>query len=785
VVECTLNTDLAFFLDQLSCSLWQHMQRGRALSPIDADLPFRVHGAQLEGETDLTYRLPARLVRWLVVCWFCVSILSIGAYAATPISAPYWSYTYDFWISWVPSPPAYLPDTVYDGATLGVGALNGPQDIFVAPDGRVYIADTGNSRVICLDSNYKLIRVITEFFDGSTTSRFNKPEGLFVTDQGELYVADTGNGRVVVLDEDGNFLRVIGPPTETDETEGLLIENFVYRPQKVTVTSSRHMYVVARDVYDGLMKFNSGGQFAGYIGAPRVRPTLWERIWTRLGTEEQRERRALFLPIEYASIDVDQKGLILAVQPGVVEKKKENIKRLNPAGEDVLVRAGHHHPLGDYVDANTSLSQFVDIAAREAGTYSVLDTKYGRIFTYDSLGNLLYAFGGLGDTAGLFRNPVAIDSSGLDIVVLDSSGFFTVFKPTEYGKLITSALLLYNQGLYDESSDIWRQILKYNANYDMAYSGIGRSLLRQGSYKAAMTYYNLGQDRSGYSDAYAMYRETMIQEQGGRFMSILLIVLVALYLFSRSRAYAAVKQVAAAKVTAAASSFNAAISDVEGAPPKRSLGVRLGRWAAQTWRALKYAFHLLAHPGEGYWELKYEKKGTMSAAWIIVILVIFTMIFQRQNTGFIFNRNNLDRINLVMEALSVLVPLLLWCGVNWALTTLMEGKGTFKDIFIASAYSLVPVILVYVPLTVISNYLRAEESGIYYLCISLGLGWSAIMLFVGTMITHEYSVAKTAVTCVLIIAGVAVVLFIGLLFSTVINHMIAFIISIYSELTLR
>jgi len=734
----------------------------------------------------LTYRLPARLFRWLVVCWSCILLFSIGACAATPISAPYYSYTYDFWANWVPSPPAYLPDRVYSGTTLGVGALNIPQDIFVAPDGRVYLADTGNNRIICMDSDYRVIQVLTEFSDGSSTHRFNRPEGLFVTEWGELYIADTNNGRVVVLDQDGGFLRIIGPPVETDDTEGLLPNNFVYRPKKLVVTPSRHMYVIARDIHDGLLKFNAGGEFAGYIGAPEVKPSLWEIIWSRIGTREQRERRALFLPIEYANIDVDHKGLIMAVQPGVVEKKKESIKRLNQAGEDVLIRAGFHDPLGDILsDKKSSLSQFIDIVAREAGTYSVLDKEYGRVFTYDSLGNLLYAFGGMGDTAGLFRQPIAIDTNGPDIIVLDAAGSFTVFKPTEYGKLILAALLLYNQGLYDESAEIWTQVLKYNANYDKAYSGIGRALLRQGDYVGAMTYYQLGQNRSGYSDAYGMYREQVIQEKGGRFMTIFLAVLFALYLFSRTRAFAAVKQLLSINDTAATSALSAPVSDEGPMAAELTLVERLARWAKETGRALKYSFHLLAHPIDGFWELKYEKKGTTSAAWVIILLVVFTLVLHRQYTGFIFNKNDLERINLVMLALGVLVPFFLWCGVNWALTTLLEGKGTFKDIFIASAYSLVPLILVIIPTIVVSNFLRAEEGGVYLFGMALSLAWMGLMLFIGTMVTHEYSFFKTAGTCVLIIAGVAVVLFIGLLFSTVINHMIAFILSVYAELMFR
>ena len=104
-------------------------------------------------------RLPARPLLWLVVCCTLVVLLGLEAssLAATPIEAPYFSYMYDYWTNFVPAPQAYLPDQVYDGSTLGVGALQNPLDLFVAPDRRVYLADTGNNRVIFMDRDYKVL----------------------------------------------------------------------------------------------------------------------------------------------------------------------------------------------------------------------------------------------------------------------------------------------------------------------------------------------------------------------------------------------------------------------------------------------------------------------------------------------------------------------------------------------------------------------------------------------------------------------------------------------------
>jgi hypothetical protein len=157
----------------------------------------------------------------------------------------------------------------------------------------------------------------------------------------------------------------------------------------------------------------------------------------------------------------------------------------------------------------------------------------------------------------------------------------------------------------------------------------------------------------------------------------------------------------------------------------------------------------------------------------------------RQYTGFVFNKNDLWQLNVITEALGVVVPFILWCAVNWALTTLMEGKGTFREIVIATAYSLVPLILVIVPLTLVSHVLVLEEAAFYYLILVLSMVWAGLMLFIGTIITHEYSFAKTVGTSVLVVGGIGVSLFIMLLFSTVINHVIIFAIDIYYEAVLR
>ena len=262
-----------------------------------------------------------------------------------PASAvQYRNYNYDFWGEAVPSPQAYILKRVVTGNDLGVGQLKEPMDIFVREGLGIYLLDTGNSRIICMDEEWNVVRVIDDFERDGASEKLNRPLGLFITAEGHIYVACQGDERVVVLDQDGRFVRQIGRP-QTD-IEGLIPEGFVYRPAKVVVDQARRTYVLATDQYEGLLEFDVDGNFKGFIGAPEVRPSLADYIWRKIATKRQRERMGLFLPTEFTSIDLDEAGFIYATVPPGDSGRYDAIRRLNPSGEDVLRRQGFHPPIG-------------------------------------------------------------------------------------------------------------------------------------------------------------------------------------------------------------------------------------------------------------------------------------------------------------------------------------------------------------------------------------------------------------------------------------------------------
>jgi len=164
--------------------------------------------------------------------------------ASANSNVPYQTYNYDYWGDVRYTPAAYIPNGNISGTDLGTGVLVTPQDIFVTEDGRVYIADTGNNRIIVLNKDMKLERIIDSFDNNGTQDTFKTPSGIYVTSDNDVYIADTDNLRVVALKEDGSLLKMISNPKSE-----VLGAGFVFSPLKVTVDYADRVYVIAKNMF--------------------------------------------------------------------------------------------------------------------------------------------------------------------------------------------------------------------------------------------------------------------------------------------------------------------------------------------------------------------------------------------------------------------------------------------------------------------------------------------------------------------------------------------------------
>ncbi|RXZ78582.1 hypothetical protein EBB07_26375 [Paenibacillaceae bacterium] len=703
--------------------------------------------------------------KWLAFIAALILACSIGMESASAM-VPYKTYFYDYEGNYFVSPDAYVPDQVLSAKEMGIseGSFKQPSDLFVDDSGRVYIVDSGGNRIVLLDEQYQLLREIKDFVleDGVTRETFNSPSGIFVTKDGLLYVADSKNARIVVLRLDGSLEKILEAPDSEVFPSG-----FIYEPSALGVDPSGRIYVISKSTNMGVIALNPDGEFTGFIGAEKVAPKVVDLFWRLVTTKEQKSRTAKSVPTEYNNIALDELGFpyvtssalearnqLSAIRNRDKTSRHAPIKRLNNLGIDVLKRNGAYPPAGD-IQINREVSRFIDVALGDDGVYSTLDATQNKIFTYDDQGNLLYVFGGSGSQDGVFQSVAALAYQDTKLLVLDKeSGKLTVFRRTDYGNNIAMAIEARKNRHYDASIAAWEKVLQQNPTFEMAYSGVAQSNMRQAEYDQAMKNYKLANDWDHYFKAFAEYRKEIV----GKYILVIPLAAVALvWLFMRFFKF--VKKV-------------------------NSAG-----WSKQGRRSLRdellYAFHVMFHPFDGFWDLKHEKRGSIRAALLIVLAVMAADVFRRLAGGYILFPTDWRTIELQDTLLSVLIPLVLWCCVNWGLTTLMDGEGSLKDIFIASAYSLMPVVMMSVPITMISNVMVAQEQQFVTFLTTLSYAWSLGLIFVGVMVTNDYTPFKNVYTSFFSIIGMGFVAFLMVMFINILQNMNSFITTIVNEITFR
>ncbi len=202
-------------------------------------------------------------------------------------------------------------------------------------------------------------------------------------------------------------------------------------------------------------------------------------------------------------------------------------------------------------------------------------------------------------------------------------------------------------------------------------------------------------------------------------------------------------------------------------------------------KSMAYGFHVITHPFDGFWDLKREKRGTLAAAVTFAVLTVLMLVVRKQGTAFLLNMNRLEDVDMMVDIITVGMLFILWCVANWCLTSLMDGEGKMQDIAIFTGYSLLPMLIIQFPLVVVSHMITAEEGTFYYVFTVISYLWTIALLVLGMMITHQYSMKKTLVTTVLTLVGMAIILFIALLFFSVIQQFLTFIVTAYKEIRFR
>ena len=701
-------------------------------------------------------RSPYARGRFLALVLLALAVPGAGADTA---------YRYDSRDRVVRAPPLYHVDRVVHFSDLGV-AVDDPRDFALTGDGAV-VLDSGNSRLVWLDAEYRLLRVQEAFADGARTETLNHPQGVFVTEDGTIYLADTDNGRILVLDSAGGLIRIMAEPANASFR--IMSSDYEYRPVKVGVNALGTVYVIVRNLFEGFMQLNEEGRFEGFVGAPRVVVSPVDLLWKRIFTAEQRSRMTLFLPIDYRTIDFTSDGYLLTTVAAGEIYSGEPIRKLSNSGFEVPIASGERTPpRGDLLySLDEGPSVLVDVTGQPWGVFSSLDQRRGRIFTYDGAGSLLSVMGGLGNRVGQFRTPVSIDARGNDLVVLDNAKkSLVVMKPTAYGRYVFSALALEANGFHDEAVRLWEKVLAHNSEFEVAYAAIGRSRLAAGDYRAALRSFRRANDREGYSKAFAELRSDVVRRS---FLPVVLSVVIVAALLAILGRLGLVERC-------------------------RALLARLGRTAVMTsqlplarvsrrdlMRDIRFSLHTSIHPIRGFHELKTGHPAAVPAATVILAVLCFVYVLFRQGAGFLF-KTTTGGFDLVRVIPTILVPLALWCAVSWALTTILQGKGSLGQVYAASVFSTVPLLIAMVVLIPLSHVLVREEAGFYQGVLSIAFVWSGLLVLTSTMMTHDYDrLFRSILIILLVLAGIGVTVFVFLVLFSVVNTIVRFAAGVYRE----
>ncbi len=742
-----------------------------------------------------------------ILIFAVIAIMLFGTFSASAFDA-YDTYTYSIDGEPMMSPHAYTASSSLSFQDMKVDyagtdeegkmkIIQGAQDVVSDERGYIYLADKTNNSIVVLDAYYRHVKTISTYFDDrGQQKQLKEPEGVFVTpdrnlyddtDDGRIYICDTGNKQIQVFDREYNYERTIYKPADR------IIDADSFVPQAIAVDLYGRIFISSQQCFEGIIVLANDGSFTGFIGAQKVTYSILDRIWSMFQSEEQRKRTELNIPTAYNNVTVDEYGFVYATinfkeaddrdsQLSSIESKTATyspVKKLNSMGKQIMKRNGFFDCGGEVGILSTALlSTIVDVAIGPAGSWTILDSntqkiKRARTFTYNSNGELLFAFGDVGGQLGNCVNPKAItyqpvkvsepvydEQGGLlvpaeyeyRLLILDKGGQrgdeLIVYSPTEYCNTIIDALENENEHKHSQSIECWQDVLTMNNNFDLAYIGIGKALYNQGNYEEAKEYLEVAYE----VDFWAKAQNALSKDFTSKWMiPMVILVILVLVLFFKFLGWAKKKN----KATA----------------------LKVGRKTYA--EELLYVFHLVFHPFDGFWDLKHEKRGSVRAATTFLAITVIAFFYQSVGQGYYFNPKG-ESTSILVQLAAVLVPVFLFIIANWCLTTLFDGEGSFKDIYIACCYAIAPLPLFVILSTILTNVMTGGS--IVSLLVTFGYVWAALLLFFGMVVTHDYSIVKNIITILGTIVAMVVIMFVIILFSALVVKVVSFLITLVTEI---
>ncbi len=677
---------------------------------------------------------------------------------------PYTNYEYNYYKESVAAPVSYISEGELTAKDLGVeGELKDPSDMSFNGTS-LFILDAGNDRILELDTNLQLKKVYTGFVMPAELSDTGEEQtisivgarGFFVYDNGDFLIADTSNNRILRI-SNGRVTLVINKPDSPS-----IDPDVMFDVNKVMVGSQDRIYALVGTINQGALVFTKDGEFQTFFGSNKVTQTaevISKYLWRRFMSEAQLKSMATYTPVNMVNFDVDPRGFMISVtQDSSTNTVDGTVRRLNYKNSDVL-NSPDSYSFGDLEwnrDKTVTMgTTFCDVDVDYEGFYALLDSTRGRVFFYSNTGDFVAEFALKGYQSGTTGNPVAIETINERVYVLDAEKrCIHVFCPSDYAKKYRAAMLSLENGDYNQSLDSWQELLDENTNNEMVYYGMGRVYDEEKDYKTAMEYFKLAKDQESYSYSFKEYRKIAIQENFLPIAIVAVVLIVAIVLVSRF-----IKK----KV---ASHSDSAYSVME------------SKWL--------FPIYTLTHPADGFIQFKTRKHIRSWEMTIGFVVAWFLLkVLQFFGYGFIFNSSRVSDFNLFITMAATIGLYALFVIGNWAVCTLIEGKGNLGEIMTTTAYALVPYLVSLLLNTILSNFFALDEGSFLTIISYIGLVWTGMVLFVGLSAIHEYSVGKTVISLLLTVFAMAVMLFLIILFYTLITQTISFVMSVVQEISLR
>lgn len=681
--------------------------------------------------------------RWLLL-FMSLGLLGAGI-AISPTVAyalPYSSETVGPNQQITSAPDVYVPErkiVIPSESALENTRFSGAEDMcYDESSGLIYVVDTSNKRVVLLniaDNTYA--SELTKYTNAEAQEvEFKTPTGIAYNHE-YLLVADKGLETIVVFNKTTlDFVREIKRP---DTNLIGTLSKFI--PKKLCLDDRGNLYVVLEGSTKGIMQLDIQGNFVGYIGANQTQASLTSKLREIFGFEDS--EHLLQSGQAVTNVAIDSKGLVYTVTN---HANADAIKKLNTTGNPILSPA---------VNEYETVQVYID---NSGNIYSVQGNGYATV--YDSYGSMLFRFGGQGDEEilGSLKNPVALSvTSNGELLVLDKgNNLIYLYEPTHFTKVLLKAVDYYKDGLYLEGEDAWREVLRYDSRFILAYRALGRANMKKGNYKEALSQFKLAEDKAGYSDAYWKIRDSWIRKNLG-YVLIPIVVLVILALV-----YKTLKL----KKPAYVAPIENFTGRVTGVPVVRDLA---------------FGFTFLRHPSDSVYEIKYKGKGSLIGAIVLYVWFAVLQILKVYLTGYLFNgvTSGVNGFKTILLSVGLLLALVL---ANHFVASVSNGEGKLKHTFISLIYALMPYLILALPIFLISRSLTYNESFLYYALLGLTYLWCGVNIIMTIMELHDYSLPKALLNIILTV--ICLVLAVAFLFILYVlgYQLIEFLIGLFKGL---